>query len=495
MKPNGKTPPAAAQSPAALLEASRRELAAGNAGTARRLIEAVLARQPDSADALAGLGMACRAEGDHAGALAAFEAALKTQPGVPALIAARAEELAELGRTAEAAAAYDRLIAALPKSVRPRADKALMFQRSGDFDAAEREFRKALEIAPADGELYRVFLRTKKLGPGDPLIAAMERAWARSDLPAGSRVHLGFALAKAMEDSGQHERVFTYLRPANEGMRRAHPFDFAAREREIDGLIDAFRGYDFASLASAEPGDFGPIFVTGLPRSGTTLVEQIVSAHPEVEGGGEMAIFFREASRAMRAPGGGFRRLDAVPKADLAALAGAYEARARKALNFRERFTDKSIQTELVLGLVRLVLPQARVLLVERDPRDTLFSIYKNVFMPGKHLYSYDLRDLARFYRLHRKVVDFWREALPGGFHAVRYEELVADPEPVSRAMVAAAGLVWDPACLAFTENKRAVKTLSAHQVRQPLYASSVGAWRLYEAELAEMLDELGEVA
>jgi Tfp pilus assembly protein PilF len=479
----------------ALLKSARDKLAKGDTAKARALIGAVLARWPNSVDAQAGLGMVARAEGDPVAALKAFERALKLKPGIPQLIAFRAQTLAELGRIRDAAADYDRLIAALPREVKPRADKAHMLQQAGDFDAAEREFRAALDLAPDDGELYRVFLRSKKLKAGDPLIAAMERAWAKSTLSDRSRVHLGFALAKAMEDSGQTPRVFTYLRPANEGMRRIFPFDIAERERQFDALLDAFRGYDFTRHRPTPPGEFAPIFVTGLPRSGTTLIEQIVSAHPEVTGGGEMAILFRQATDLMARDAGGYRPVAALTPAEIGELAEGYEARVRKVLDFRHRFTDKSIQTDMVAGLVRMAMPGARMILVHRDPRDTLLSIYKNVFMPGRHLYAYDLRDLVRYYRIHLKFVDFWRETLPDAFHEVHYEAVVADPGPEVRKLLQAVELPWDDACLNFTENRRQVRTLSAHQVRQPLYASSIGVWRQFEGELSEMLDELGEVS
>lgn len=489
-------PPPARQSTATdVLTAARDRLRAGDTKEARRLIEAVLRQLPASVDALNGLGHLCRAEGDPAAALAAFDRALKLRPDLPATLFARAQTLADLGRTAEAAATYDRLIARHPREVKPRADKAHLLQQAGDFEAAEAEFRAALDLAPEDGELYRVFLRTKKLGPDDPLIAAMERAWNNRKLPPVSRTHLGFALAKAMEDSGQHDRVFPYLRAANEGMRRTQPFDIAERERRLEALLAAFRGHDFTRHPKADPGGFGPIFVTGLPRSGTTLVEQIVSAHPEVEAGDEIALLFRMITDALGTPDGGFRGVDDLPQGTLARIASDYEARVRKRLRFDRRFTDKSIQTDMVAGLVRMAIPSARLVLVERDPRDTLFSIYKNVFTPGKHLYAYDLGDLARYWKMHRRFVDFWREALPGIFHEVRYETLIADLEPVARGLIAAVDLPWSDACLDPAANRRQVRTLSAHQVRQPIYDSSVGAWRRHESELAELLDGLGDVA
>jgi tetratricopeptide (TPR) repeat protein len=494
MKAPARSDAAPPDTPAALLQAAQRQLSAGDTAAARATLDAVIARWPKLADARAGRGFVARAEGDHAAALAAFDAALKLKPGEPALIAARAEALAALGQARAAAEAWDALIARAPGALRPRMEKALMLQAAGDFEAAAAAFRQALDLAPGNGEVYRLFVQSKKVAAGDPLIAEMERLWARPDLPAPSRAHLGFALAKAMEDTGQTDRVFAFLRPANEAMRRAQPYDVAERERQVEALIRAFEGMDFADLPSAPPEPFGPIFVTGMPRSGTTLVEQILSAHSAVTGGGELAIFLREAERLLALPGGGLRQATTLTPAELAEMGRRYEDRARRAVRFEGRLTDKSIQTHLALGLVRAALPSARIVLVERDPRDALFSIYKNVFMAGKHRYAYDLRDLAHYWRAYRRIADFWRAAMPGGFHELRYEALVAEPEPAARALLSAVELPWEDGCLDFTGNRRAVKTLSSFQVRQSLYSSSVGAWRPYAAELAEMIDELGDI-
>lgn len=480
--------------PAALVKAARRQLSAGETAAARTTLDAVIARWPRRADAHAGRGFVARAEGDHDGALAAFDAALKLDPGEPSLIAARAETLMALGRAREAAATWDALIARAPGALKPRLEKALMLQAAGDLEAAAAAFRQALALAPGNGEVYRLFAQARRLAPDDPLIADMERLWARPDLPEHARAHLGFALAKAMEDTGRTDRIFAYLRPANEAMRRAQPYDVATRERQVEALIRCFEGMDFSNLPAAPSEPFGPVFVTGLPRSGTTLVEQILSAHSAVTGGGELAIFLRDAERLLARPDGSLRPAATLSPPQLAGLGRSYEQRARRALRFESRFTDKSIQTHLAMGLVRAAIPAARIVLVERDPRDTLFSIYKNVFLAGKHGYAYDLRDLARYWRAYRRIVDFWRAAMPGGFHALRYEALVADPEPRSRALLAAVDLPWEAGCLGFAGNRHAVRTLSAVQVRQPLYSSSVGAWRPHAAELSEMLDELGEI-
>ena len=157
--------------------------------------------------------------------------------------------------------------------------------------------------------------------------------------------------------------------------------------------------------------------------------------------------------------------------------------------------SDKSIQTYLVMGLVWCTLPKAKIVVVRRDPRDNLLSVYKNVFPTGGHLYSYDLDDLGQYYRMFVEMIEFWRDMNPGGFHEIWYEDLIANPEEETRKLIAASGLEWEDACLNFHENKRKVNTLSVYQVRQPIYKSSVKAWQRYEKELQPLFDSLGDLA
>lgn len=160
-------------------------------------------------------------------------------------------------------------------------------------------------------------------------------------------------------------------------------------------------------------------------------------------------------------------------------------------MQFDRIVIDKSMQTYLMTGFLSHALPGAKVMIVDRDPRDMLLSIYKNVFVAGKHLYSYDLEDLAQYYVMFREVRDFWQETAPDTFTTFSYDKLVAEPEPQIRALVDAAGLEWQDACLNFHQTERRVQTVSLHQVRQPIYRSSVAAWQRYEKELAPMLEIL----
>ena len=467
--------------------------AAGKLADAERAFLTLLQARPDIPEIPFQLGQIAFRQGLFEKARGYLEQAAVLKPQETAILSALAEVLEKTGDTEHRGDVLNRWIKADPKAVKPLAEKAVLLQQTGDFTGAEATFRKAIRKAPYDGELFRLLLQSKKLKKGDPLIREMQDLYRHPRLNKASKSHLGFALAKAMEDTGDHGKVFRYLTPANKAMREEFPFDAAAREAEVDALISTFEGFDFPRPVEQQDTRIAPIFVTSMPRSGSTLVEQIIASHSKVTGGGELGFFLQEADKVLRDPNGALRHFRDIPTAEMAGLAERYEAKVRSVLAFDRVFTDKSIQTYQVLGLVRIALPEARIIVVDRDPRDMLLSIYKNVFMKGTHRYAYDLKDLARYYKTYRKMIEFWKRALPGGVFEINYDALIADPDGQTKSLVAAVGLDWEEACLQFHKNTRDVKTLSIHQVRQPIYTGSVKGWERYRDDLSELLDALEE--
>ncbi|MCA0995180.1 tetratricopeptide repeat-containing sulfotransferase family protein [Alloyangia pacifica] len=482
--------PLSAARTASLLNSVRPALAKGKLGEARAALEQVLAMEPRRGDLAFQLAQICYQQGDRDACLTHLDRAVELAPDQPQVTALAVARYRALGRPEQALAAYDRQIAADPKAIKPRADKAHYLQLLGRFDEAETIFRALIKRHPNAAELYRIFLASKKLKPGDPLLRAMERLWARSDLPDAQRMHLGFALAKAMEETGQTAKVFGYLRRANALQAKAAPFDSAAQAREFAAVRAAQAG--LAPGAPAEP-DLRPVFVTGMPRSGTTLVERILGAHPEVTAGGELGHALKLAYGHFGA-GEQMRRLADEPPARVAAFAEQYLRLAARDSGRRSGvITDKSILCHLIFGLLDHALPGARIVVVQRDPRDIALSIYKNHFATGSHRYANDLPLIATAIKRFRANVAHWKDALPGRIHEIRYEDLVADPEPHTRALVTAAGLPWDEACLSSHEAAGQVKTLSVSQARQPIYRGSALAWKKYETELAPFIEAWGE--
>jgi tetratricopeptide (TPR) repeat protein len=404
----------------------------------------------------------------------------------------RAKSLATLGHTEQALTAWQEAAVLNPADIGPQAERATLLQELGHFEEAGAILRSLQKRAPRSGEIYRLLTAGEKLSADDPLIPAMQAAWADRKVKGRDRAHLGFALTKAMSDTGQAERMFDYLHPANAELRRLYPDEPQARADQLNRLRAAFQGADFSTPRGAARDSFQPILVTGLPRSGTTLVEDILARHSRVTAAGEVPGRLDQVEALLSDGAGGLRSPDTLDAAALDQFSRAYEAQLRSRIGFGSHVTDKGLGAPLVLGMIALAVPNAKIILVRRDPRDIGLSIYRNLFEEGSHRYSTDLRAIAGRIRDFEEMFTFWQNHLGEQVQIVQYEDLVADPEGGSRALVAAAGLDWEDACLDPGASDRSVRTISVHQVRQPIYQSSSKGWRRYAAELTPLIEELG---
>ena len=462
---------------------------------AQPFAERAVAAHPKSLPALIALGNTLSLLRQHDRAADVLERAvtLSQRRSTEAMVLL-AQVYSHINRDAEAAELVDQVLAIRPDHVVALTRKGNLLQTAGDFEGADRTFRQSLALAPMDGELFRSFIVGYKVKPGDPIVAQMQAALARPDLSDRSRLSFAFALGKALEDQKDHAAAFPYIRQGNDLARKLHPYDIATRHAEVAAVQAAMRGFDWAGTRIDGASDGTPIFVTGMPRSGTTLVEQIIASHSRVTGAGEVALLQSACQRLLFARPDRFddaRPLHDIPASEIAALGHDFLRVMADRFPGADVISDKSITTYMYIGLVKLALPKARIVVVRRDPRDTLLSIYKNRFPEGTHLYAYDLRDLAEYYATFVEMVEFWRAETPDWFTEITYESLVADPEAESRRLIAACGLDWEEGCLNFHQNKRKVDTLSVYQVRQPISGGSVKAWHRYETELAPMIDAL----
>lgn len=404
----------------------------------------------------------------------------------------RGAVLSEMGEFEQALAIYRKVIERDPSHAVAHSRIGEMQQTLGQFEAAEETFGKALALDPDRGETYRVSLTSKKIDADDPIVPEMERRFGDEGISSYSRANFGFALAKVMEDNKLYDRVFDYLRPANDLMREHAPYDIERRVEHDHRMMKSFRTVDWTSAEMNEASDFAPIFVTGMPRSGTTLVEQIVASHSAVTGGDELGLAPARALKMFGDEEGRIAPASAIGPEKYRHLADWYEAEVRRLFPGVARITDKSINTFSWIGPLKRAMPKARFVVVRRDPRDNLLSIYKNVFPGTAHGYSYSMRQVAQVYRLFVEYVELWRELTPDWFYEIQYEDLVANPEEEARKLIDACKLDWEDACLEFHKTERRVKTLSVYQVRQPLYKSSTRAWERYKHELGELFDALG---
>jgi tetratricopeptide (TPR) repeat protein len=365
-----------------------------------------------------------------------------------------------------------------------------VLKEDGEIAAAREAYERAIELDPRETAYYVNLADAKKFTAGDASLAAMEDQArnAESMTPIG-RSRLKFALAKAYDDLGRYDEAFASMREGNALKRGGLSYDETRALESFDRIRSTF---DRTLLAKA--GGFSsslPVFVVGMPRSGTTLIEQILASHPAVYGAGELADFNWLVDQLPGTGGNVFRYPEdatALSADQLTSLGKAYVDRQRARAPNAERVTDKMPANFMFLGLIHMALPQARIIHVQRDPRDTCLSCYSKLFTAEQN-FSYELGELGRYYRKYVELMAHWRDVLPkGGLLEVRYEDVIADLEASARRIVDFCGLGWHPNCIAFHETRRPVRTASATQVRRPIYRTSEGRWRPYERHLGPLL-------
>jgi tetratricopeptide (TPR) repeat protein len=391
------------------------------------------------------------------------------------------------GKVEQAVASFRRALALRPDFAEMHASLGRALTTVGLLDLAEASYRRAIDLSPGRASFYYGLAEVIRFTAVDRHFARMQDLAQRIvRLPAEDQVYLQFALGKAYGDLGEHERSFHHFLVGNARKRRLTSYDEAATLKRF-GLVRAGFTAERMIFAVGQPVD-GPIFILGMPRSGTTLVEQILASHPQVYGAGELDLFGHAVKDF--APRGAV--FDAGLSAeDFGRLGAGYLHRLRAVAPGATRITDKMPQNFLFCGLISMALPNARIIHVRRDPVDTCLSCFSTLFADG-HPYTYDLGELGRYYRCYRVLTDHWRQVLPSSvLLEVHYEDVVADLEGQARRMLAHCGLAWDDACLAFYKTKRPVRTASAAQVRQPIYRTSAGRWRPPPDLLKPLTDEL----
>jgi tetratricopeptide (TPR) repeat protein len=396
-----------------------------------------------------------------------------------------------LGDYPAARAHYDRCVALAPDVPRYWFNRATVRRFLGDLEGAESDYDVCLALAPGDAQahLNRTELRVQTADRNH--LAQLERSLAAAPDDWRARVPLHFALAKEHEDLGDFSRAWAHF-SAGAGLRRRH-LDYDVR-RDL-ATMDAIR----AAFPTEPHGPSGvssrePIFILGMPRTGSTLVDRILGGHPQVFSAGELPDFGLAVVAAVARRRGGPVARDALiaesAKLDFTALGDDYLARTRPRTGRTPFFTDKLPLNFLYCGLIARALPGAQMVHVVRGPLATCLSIYKVLFDRG-YPFSYDLEELALYYAGYRRLMDHWKQALPGRLIEIEYESLVAQPETEIRRLCSALGIAFDPRCLAFEQNPTPVATASAAQVRRPLYADSVTSWRHYARELAPLAARL----
>jgi Flp pilus assembly protein TadD len=459
---------------------------------AEAAFRAALAVRPSHPETCNNLGMTLLGQRKVDEALGFFRQALALKPDHVRALNNLGAALLELGRLDEAAAVFRQVIALSPTHAKAHNNLGVVLQQQGALTDAAAAFQAAVEVDPAYAEA-----RFNLAGLTPPGPRADRQAREIEDLAGAqhgdvARSALLFALGRLRDQGGDPGGAFDAWTEANVLHRKRLSFDITAAETRLDAIAAAFEPALMERLANSGVRDRRPIFVVGMPRSGTTLIEQILSAHPAVQGGGELRAM-GDAIGAKTLEAGPFPAwASTLDAADCTRLGRDYLGRLPRPAPGKTHITDKAVSNVETVGLIDLCLPDAVIVHCRRDARDAALSCFATRFSEGQD-FAYDLVELGRYWRACERLIDHWRAILPEGrVLQVDYEAVVGDLEGQARRLIAHCGLDWDPACLGFHESGRPVRTASAAQVRQPLYAHSVGRWRQLEGRLGPLIEALG---
>jgi len=475
-------------------------------------------------------GVVCEKAGDIPGAFEAFRRSAKADPAVAAPYIGLARILSRNHQRVQAIACLKQAVACEPRNAVPLVLLGETLAEDGQLDEAHKAFEAILAVNPVStrallgigschedkgnraeaAETYQRLLKDHPnnaeglsgllgVAEGEVLASALSTAGARLEATDDREVALiGYALGKALGRSGNHDESFAALSAANAARRRdAGPFDREAFDRRIDQLTEIFSLDFYRERAGWGVAEERPVFIVGLPRSGTTLTEQILSAHPRIHGAGELDYLtdiatglpdklgrsdppWPEAALELSREGNEDLACDFLARIDQLAPSDASRIIDKQPLNFWH------------LGLVALALPHARIINCQRDIRDCGLSIYSENFTPEQR-WATSLEDIAYYWQGYRRLMDHWRKATGLEILEIGYEKLVRDIDGQSRRLLEFMGLDWTPAVLDFHKNNRAVQTPSRWQVRKPLYSSSSGRWRDYEKHIGPLIDAAGK--
>lgn len=433
-------------------------------------------------------GLMLAAMGRHEEAVASYRGALACDADYLDARINLGISLEATNRPKDALAAFDAALAVQPQNAAALAGRGTVLRRTGRVDEARDAFEKAVALEPDNPLHHRALADAKTFGEGDPQIAQMEAVLRRA-LPREGRINLHFALGKAYDETGRYADAFANFEKGNKLWRSMTAYDEAAEIASLEAVANAFPPGLFETLQGAGHPSELPVFVFGMPRSGTTLVEQILASHPQVFGAGEIGdIGVIAAGGYLPANRTAFSLAPEALRDTGARYAEKLRARAPEAA----RIVDKQINNFIYAGLIHLALPGARLVHVRRDPFDCCLSCYSRM-LTARIPYNSDLGELGRFYRAYETLMAHWRRVLPpGAMLEIDYEDIVGDLPAQARRLVRFCGLDWDECCLQFHTVERPVNTASAYQVRRPVYAHSVGRWRHYAEWLGPLFEALG---
>jgi len=478
----------------AQLQSARKAWAAGDLARATSICEAVIGRNPRDINALAILGQVAKARGDLDAAASYIQKCVALRPRDPDPLILLGEIHKSRGRFDDAIDCYDRALRLQPDRDASIAGKAEAYEKSGRHDQARALIAPYIESGRETPGMAVMQARLDlRDGHDESVIALVDRHLSAEAERGNAQWHLSVLRGRALDRLGRHDEAFAAYRRGNEAV--AVSFDTDAWRRSTDEIIAAFSPEQFARLPRATNDSSVPVFIVGMPRCGSTLVETIIDAHPEAHGAGELTTLHDLAGSLAFDIGSDLpwpRCVADLAGNDVDAIGRRYLDHMTPLAPDARRIVDKLPANYLRVGLIGLILPEARIIHCRRHPLDVCFSCYMHPFDPAVHPYSTRLADLGAVYVDYERLMTHWRDTLGIPMLEVQYETLVEDQERVTREIIEFCGLDWDDRCLRFHERRRVVLTASYEQVTKPIYSSAVGRYRDYERHLGPLIDALG---
>jgi len=470
----------------------------GQFGDARKLLERCLELAPDFHLARHSYAVVLVRQQKLEQGLAEVEKLLALEPDNPNFLILQGTTLVRMGRHPEAMQIYEKVLQHYPNQARAQMNYGHTLKTVGRLDEAIAAYRKCIELSPGIGEAYWNLANLKTFRFSDADIEQMRSQVTNEDGDADDQAHIAFALGKALEDREEFDESFRFYKRGNAIRRIGHShnakinvFNTARQIKTLDaGFFDTRKGYGCPAP--------DPIFIVGLPRAGSTLLEQILASHSQVEGTAELpdiiSLSRRLGEKSRKNPAGKYPEILAeLPPERFRELGESYLETTRIQRHDTPFFIDKMPNNFQHIGLIHLILPNAKIIDARRHPMACCFSGFKQLFARGQ-TFTYSLEDIGRYYRDYVILMDHWDRVLPGRVLRVEYEEMVADTENQIRRLLDYCGLEFEEECLRFYETKRAIRTPSAEQVRQPIYTQGLEQWRNYEQHLGPLKEALGPV-
>lgn len=468
--------------------------AAGDLDEAENLLRQALAGAPDHAPAMFELGRVLKELERPEEAIEIYQTLIALQPDNPRAHYRLAGVLAPAALTEQSAAAYRRCLALDPEHAGAWLGLGHMLKTLGKQNEGIEAYKRCLELEPEFGEAYFSLANLKTYRFEDAEIAEMQQRLDSETVREPSRVNFLFALAKAYEDRRDYDTAWRYYEQGNAKQRLLVSYDPVLTETVNDDLVEYFNADFFAERAGAGNPDPSPIFIVGMPRSGSTLVEQIIASHSRVEGTSELPYIGRLTKSLNRNRADGMRYpqvLSELEARHFNRLGQNYldHARMHRVEN-TPHFIDKMPNNFPLVGFIHAILPNAKIIDARRHPLDACTGNLRQLYARGQ-TFSYDQTDIGEYYLQYQRMMDHWDEVLPDKVLHVQYEDVVNDLETQVKRILAYLDLSWEDACLNFHDTDRAVRTASSEQVRQPIYTSGIGFWRHYDAQLEELKEVL----